>query len=293
VGSLRYGVGKEMIVKIFILVFGSCVGSFLNVCIHRLPKEKSLVFPGSFCPKCKTPIKWYDNVPVLSYLFLRGRCRECSEKISIRYPLVELITAAFFLILYLKLGLTAELAKYIFLFSLLVVVSFIDIDYHAIPVHLCFIGIIVGLLFSFWPTLELFKSGVFDLEDLPFYRALKGLLFGFGFTYAFKFFGDVGLDFYLKLRKQKSIEGEKESLGLGDVDFMGMVGVFLGISSPVLGFIVWDVVLVFFIAPFIALLYSIFVIIFKKSHLIPYLPYLSLATVVTFFWRDRILSLIF
>ena len=281
-----------MIVRIFIFVLGSCAGSFLNVCIHRLPKEESLVFPGSFCPKCKTPIKWYDNVPILSFFLLRGRCRKCSEKISLRYPLVELITATLFLVLYLKLGLTIELAKYIFLFSLLVVISFIDIDYHAIPVHLCFIGIIVGLLFSLWPTLKLFKAGVFDLEVLPFYRALKGLFFGFGFTYAFKFFGDIGIDFYLKLRKQESIEGEKESLGLGDVDFMGMIGVFLGVNSLVSGFIVWDVVLVFFLAPFIALLYSIFAIIFKKSHLIPYLPYLSLATVAAFFWGNKILSFI-
>ena len=279
-----------MIERIFIFVLGSCLGSFLNVCIHRLPKEKSIIFPGSFCPKCKTPIKWYDNVPILSFFILRGRCRKCSKKISLRYPLVELITATFFLVLYLKLGFTIELAKYIFLFSLLVVVSFIDIDYHAIPVNLCFIGIIGGLLFSFWPTVGLFKAGVFDLEALPFYRALKGLFFGFGFTYAFKFFGDIGIDFYLKLRKQESIEGERESLGLGDVDFMGMVGVFLGVHSLVSGFIVWDVVLVFFLAPFIALLYSIFAVIFKKSHLIPYLPYLSLATVVVFFWGNKILS---
>ncbi len=163
-------------------------------------------------------------------------------------------------------------------------VSTIDIEYHAIPVHLCFLGIVGGLLFSLWPTLELFKSGVFDLKALPIYNAFVGLLFGFGFTYLFKFFGDISIDSYLKLRKKESIEGERESLGLGDVDFMGMVGVFLGIKA---------VVLVFFIAPFIALLYSIFALIFKKSHLIPYLPYLSLATVITFFWGDKILSFIF
>lgn len=273
-----------MIERIFVFILGSCVGSFLNVCIYRLPKEKSIVVPSSSCPKCKAFIKWYDNVPILSYILLRGRCRECSEKISLRYPLVELITAALFLVLYRELGFTIELAKYIFLFSLLVVVSFIDIEYHAIPVHLCFLGIVGGLLFSLWPTLELFKAGVFDLEALPLYRALKGLLFGFGFTYLFKFFGDIGIDFYLKLRKQESIEGERESLGLGDVDFMGMVGVFLGIKAAVL---------VFFIAPFIALLYSIFALIFKKSHLIPYLPYLSLATVITFFWGNKIVSFIF
>lgn len=272
-----------MIIKIFAFIFGSCVGSFLNVCIYRLPKEKSLAFPGSSCTKCKTLIKWYDNVPILSYFFLKGRCRKCGEKISLRYPLVELITAIFFLVLYLKLGLTIELAKYVFLFSLLVVVSFIDIDYHAIPIYLCFIGIVVGLGFALWPTLELLKSGVFDLKVLPLYKSFIGLLFGFGFTYGFKFFGDIGLDFYLKCRKQESIEGEKESLGLGDVDFMGMVGVFLGIKA---------VVLVFFIAPFIALLYSIFAVIFKKTHLIPYLPYLSLATLITFFWGNKILSFI-
>ncbi len=273
-----------MITKIVMFVLGSCMGSFLNVCIYRLPKEKSIVVPGSFCPKCKASIKWYDNIPLLSYLFLRACCRSCGKKIPLRYPTVELITAVFFVILYSELGFSIELLKYIFLFSLLTVVSFIDIKYHAIPMHLCFLGIVVGLFLSLWPTLSFLKSGVFDLGEIPLFTAVKGLLFGFGFTYCFKFFGDIFIDFYLRLRKKESIEGEKESLGLGDVDFMGMVGVFLGVKS---------VVLVFFIAPFLALAYSIFAIIFKKSHLIPYLPYLSLATVITFFWRDRILSFIF
>ncbi len=273
-----------MSTRIWIFIFGSCLGSFLNVCIHRFPQEKSIITPGSFCPKCKTPVKWHDNIPLISYLLLGGRCRSCQKRISFRYPLVELISGAFFLALYLKLGFGLELLKYMFLFALLLVVSFIDIDYHAIPVHLCFLGIIIGLLFSLWPTSQLLRTGVFDLGALPLYAAFKGLLFGFGFTYLFKFFGDIFIDFYLKLRKKESIEGERESLGLGDVDFMGMVGVFLGIKA---------VVLVFFIAPFIALLYSIFALIFKRSHLIPYLPYLSLATVIVFFWGNKIVSFIF
>ena len=152
-----------MIERVFVFIFGSCMGSFLNVCIYRLPKEKSIVAPRSSCPKCKALIRWYDIISILSYILLRGRCRDCGERISLRYPLVELITAALFLVLYLELGFTMELAKYIFLFSLLVIVSFIDIEYHAIPVHLCFLGIVGGLLFSLWPTLELFKAGVFDL----------------------------------------------------------------------------------------------------------------------------------
>jgi len=116
------------------------------------------------------------------------------------------------------------------------------------------------------------------------FRCFIGLLFGLGFTYLFKLFGDVFIILLLYLRKKESIEGERESLGLGDIDFMGMVGAFLGIQG---------VLLVFFIAPFFAVFYSIFALIFKKSHLIPYLPYLSLATVVVFFWGRNIWSFIF
>lgn len=273
-----------MIEQIFIFIFGLCAGSFLNVCIFRLPKEKSIVSPRSSCRKCNSLICWYDNIPILSYIFLRGRCRKCKERISFRYPLIELITGVVFLVLYLNLGLSVNLAKYCFLFSLLIVVSFIDIDYHAIPVHLCFIGIVVGLGFSLWASFKFIKAGIFDYNVFPIVSSLKGLFFGFGFTYCFKFFGDIFINFYLKIRKKESIEGETESLGLGDVDFMGMIGVFLGIKS---------VVLVFFLAPFFAIIYTVFALIFKKSHLIPYLPYLSLATITVFFWGNKILNFIF
>lgn len=274
----------ETIYPVFIFLFGLCVGSFLNVCIYRLPKNSSIIRPGSFCPKCKVSIKWYDNLPVLSYVLLAGRCRRCREKIPLRYPAVELVTGILFLVLYLKLGFSIELLKYLFLFSLLILVSFIDIDYHAIPVHLCFIGIGGGLIFSLVPSIKLFYDGVFEIEAMPIFYAFRGLIFGFGFTYLFKFFGDICIGLYLSLRKQKSIEGERESLGLGDVDFMGMVGVFLGVKSAAL---------IFFLAPFFAVIYSIIAIIFKKSHLIPYLPYLSLATITVYFWGDKILSFIF
>ncbi len=280
-----------MIEKIFIFILGSCVGSFLNVCIHRLPKEKSIIRPRSFCPQCKASIKLYDNIPLLSYIFLRGKCRNCSAKISPRYFLVESLTGLMFLILYLNFGLSLFSLKFAFLFCLLIVVSFIDIDYHAIPAYLCFIGIAVGLIFSFfqsggvWNIFEDFlKLKDLTLPVSPFANSLIGLLFGLGFVYLFKLFGDVFISILLYLRKKESIEGEKESLGLGDVDFMGMVGVFLGVKG---------VLLVFFIAPFIAVAYSISALIFKKSHLIPYLPYLSLATVIVFFWGNKILSLLF
>ncbi len=274
----------EAVNRIFVFIFGTIVGSFLNVCIYRLPKDASIVKPRSFCPHCKTPILFYDNIPIISFILLRGKCRSCKEKISLRYPLVELITAIIFLALYLHLGLSWQLAKYMFFFSLLIVVSFIDIDYHAIPAYLCFIGIVMGLLFEAIATVNLLKAGqLTSLELMPIYISLQGLIFGMGFTYLFKFFGDILLSIYLGFRKKESIEGEKESLGLGDVDFMGLVGVFLGIKA---------VIVVFFLAPFFALLYSAGALFFKKSHLIPYLPYLSLATAVFFFWGNQILRFI-
>jgi len=198
--------------------------------------------------------------------------------------LVELLTALSFLILYSKFGFSLDFFAYVFLFCTLIVVSFIDIKYHAIPVYLCILGIAVGLMYKSILSISFFKSGVYDLERMPVLAAAKGLIFGLGFTYFFKLFGDVFIHFYLQARKKESIEGEKESLGLGDVDFMGMVGVFLGIKG---------VIFVFFLAPFIAVIYSIYAFIFKKSHLIPYLPYLSLAVVIAFFWQDKILSFFF
>jgi leader peptidase (prepilin peptidase)/N-methyltransferase len=274
----------EIINKIFVFVFGAIVGSFLNVCIHRLPKDMSIVKPGSHCPRCKAPIHFYDNIPLVSYLLLGGKCRSCKEKISFRYPLVELITGLFFLALYLHLGFSLTFAKFLFFFSLLIVVSFIDIDYHAIPAYLCFIGILVGLMFDFVATINLIKTGqLSDLKLIPIYVSFKALIFGLGFTYLFKFFGDIFINVYLAFRKKESIEGEKESLGLGDVDFMGLVGVFLGLKA---------VIVVFFLAPFFALAYSVVALFFKRSHLIPYLPYLSLAAAVFFFWGNQILKFI-
>ncbi len=265
----------------FSFIIGMCVGSFLNVCIYRLPREISIIKPFSFCPECKISLKWYDNIPILSYFLLRGKCRNCHKKITLRYPLVEFITGCLFFFLYNRFSLSLDFFKFVFFFSLLIVVSFVDIDYHAIPVYFCFLGILVGLFFAFYESVIIYKQGFID--NLPIIVAFKGLIFGLGFTYFFKLMGDIILNIYLSLRKKDSIEGERESLGLGDVDFMGMVGIFLGIKLTVT---------VFFIAPFIALFYSIFAIIFKKSHLIPYLPYLSLAAFISFIWGRNIITFV-
>lgn len=266
---------------IFLFIIGLCVGSFLNVCIYRLPQNESIVLPRSYCRFCKKIIAWYDNIPVISYLILLGKCRSCKKVISWRYPLVEVLTAWLFVILYSQFGFNLLFWEYSFFFCLLIIVSFIDIDYHAIPAVLCFFGIIIGLVFSMIKSIYLFKGNFLEIGELPIVESLKGLVFGLGFAYLFKLFGDTSVYIYLSLTKKDSIEGEKEALGLGDVDFLGMVGVFLGAKSAVL---------VFFIAPFIACLYSLFALFFKRSHLIPYLPYLSLASLIVFYWSDKILS---
>lgn len=270
----------DLLIKVLMFVSGACVGSFLNVCIVRLPKDQSIITPRSNCPQCKAPVKWFDNIPLVSFFMLRGKCRSCRKQISWRYPVVEAITGLLVLALYVRLGMSAELAKFVFLFCMLVVVSFIDIEYHAIPGYLCVLGILVGIALSIPKTVFYFQHGIFDFFTLPVVRTVRALIVALGFTYLFKLFGDVFIAFYLWIRGRSTIEGEKESLGLGDVDFMGMIAVFLGVKQAIV---------IFFLAPFIAALYSIFAIFFKKSHLIPYLPYLSLATLLSFFWNKEIL----
>src|SRR5208283_906517 len=116
-------------VNVLCFVFGAIVGSFLNVCIYRIPRDVSIVRPGSGCPACAAPILFYDNIPLISYVLLRGRCRKCGRTIPIRYPLVEMITAALFVVFYRVLGLSLELPVSLVFASLLIVVSFIDLDH--------------------------------------------------------------------------------------------------------------------------------------------------------------------
>jgi len=277
-----------MMYQVLWFFIGLCIGSFLNVCIYRLPKDRSIVSPPSHCPQCKKPIVWYDNIPLISFLILRAKCRHCQMRIPFRYFVVELLTGLLFVFFYSQFGLTLVFFKCVFFFSLLVLVSFVDIDHHAIPAYFCFLGIIAGLAFSAYESVPFVRAFLRSdappsIQQIPLYRTFVGLLFGLGFTYFFKFAGDMFLTMYLSLRKKESIEGEKESLGLGDVDFMGMVGVFFGIKFALI---------TFFVAPFIALIYTVFALLFKKSHLIPYLPYLSLAALVTFLWGDKILRLV-
>jgi len=136
------------VIVIFIFVIGAIVGSFLNVCIVRLPKEKSVVFPSSHCVKCQKPIAWYDNIPFLSYIFLGGRCRYCKEKISVRYFLVEFVTASTFVGFYLYFGMDKIILPYLVMVCGLVVATFVDFEHRIIPDEISIGGMLAGLIFS-------------------------------------------------------------------------------------------------------------------------------------------------
>ncbi len=135
---------------IFAFIFGAVVGSFLNVCICRLPKNESIVFPPSHCPNCDYRIPWYDNIPIISYLILAGKCRSCKSRISFQYPLVELINALLTLFLFIRFGPSLAFIVLFPFCSSMVVITFIDLEHQIIPDVISLPGIIVGFIFSFF-----------------------------------------------------------------------------------------------------------------------------------------------
>lgn len=190
------------LIEIMIFVFGMCVGSFMNVCIYRLPNSKSIVQPRSMCPQCGTMIPFYDNIPVLSYILLRSKCRHCQAPISIRYPLVELMAGLFALCVFLRFGLTVEGLVYYTFIATLLVITFIDIDHQIIPDRITLPGIPVFFLAALvLPTITLTDS-------------LLGLLAGGGILLV------IGLTYNLITHK--------EGMGGGDIKLLAMIGVLLG-----------------------------------------------------------------
>jgi len=266
-----------MVEQILVFVFGSIVGSFLNVCIHRLPLEESIVKPGSHCCHCNKQILWYDNVPLLSYLLLGGKCRFCKKKISLRYFFVELLTAGMFLLFFRLYGLSYTFISYSIFASGLIIATFVDIKHRIIPDEISLGGIAVGVAVNLVrPYIE---HGSYDL--LPVFDSLLGVLIGGGIIYFTGFLFDL---IYFKVLKRPPIQGETESMGGGDVKLLAMIGAFLGWKRALL---------TFFIAPFLGVVIGIVNLVSKKDHTIPYGPFLSLGALISLFWMDKIISLLF
>jgi leader peptidase (prepilin peptidase)/N-methyltransferase len=215
---------------VFVGLFGLIFGSFLNVCIYRLPRNESVVLPSSHCPHCQHPIRWYDNVPLLSYLLLRGRCRDCRARISPLYPTVEALTAIVFVLTFREYGLSAEAVKFVLLGMLLILLTFTDLLERQIPHAVTIPGIGLGLLFSLFvpvddrPISWLLRRWDIYLDGTAASVAgsVAGALLGGGLFYA------VGEAFYYVGGKQK------EYLGFGDVMLMLMLGTFLGVPLTLL-----------------------------------------------------------
>ena len=184
-----------------VILFGATIGSFLNVCIHRLPLRESLARPGSRCPHCAAPIRWHDNIPLLSYLWLWGRCRDCRGPISVRYPLVEGLNALGYGLIVWRLGMTVTAMVYALLFSALIVVSVIDLDHGIIPNEITYPGMVLGL-----------GIGAFILPH--WWDSFLGFLLGGGVLY-------IVAEAYFRLTG-------KEGMGYGDVKLLAMVGAFIG-----------------------------------------------------------------
>ena len=246
----------------FWLLIGSCIGSFLNVCIYRMPREQSLIRPRSRCPRCGHPIAWYDNLPMLSFLMLQGRCRHCRQPIPARYPFVELFSGLCTMVVLERFGMTPVGFVYLAFVYALIVVSFIDLEFQIIPDEISLGGLALGLAAS-WLIPALHQT---DARWLALGRSLLGGFVGGGLLYATGVLGDLLF--------------RKESMGGGDVKLLAMAGSILG----------WKMVaLTFFLAPLLALIPGVFVLLWKRSHVIPYGPFLSLGLAVSLFAGDRIL----
>jgi len=237
-------------------LIGLMVGSFANVCVYRIPRRESIAFPGSHCPACNHAIAAYDNIPLLSWLILGGRCRHCRALIAWRYPLLELVMGVSWALLAWRYGLIPELAVALTLFFLLWILSFIDLETGLLPNALTYPGIAIGLAFAWW---------LGDWQD-----ALIGAIVGYGV-------------FWLVARLFLLLTG-REGMGYGDFKLLAMLGAFMGwqalpfiiLASSVIGTIVGVV----------------FLLLAKKGLRaeIPFGPYLAVAGMVWFVWGDAVLD---
>ena len=254
-------------IYLFIFIIGLCIGSFLNVCIHRLPRGQSLLHPPSRCPDCQNLIKWYDNIPLLSYFLLKGRCRRCSSPISPRYPLVEALTGVLFLLSLLHyypitpvifaLSSSLLLLRDLLFISFLIPIFFIDLENQIIPNPLSYGIIITGLIISIFIH--------------SFLSSLAGMAIGGGLFLAVYFLGS----FFLK----------EESMGIGDIKLAAGIGVFLGWKGMLICFF-----LSFLIGATIAIT-LLLTHLKKRRDKIPFAPFLVGAALISLFLGDKLLHL--
>lgn len=242
----------DILTSLMVFLFGVSVGSFLNVVIYRIPRGESIVFPASHCPKCNHNLKWYHNIPLFSWLFLGGKCAFCKEKISPRYPVIELINGLLWVVIYLKLGLVWYLPFVMMSFSALLALSAIDFEYFAVPDSVNFFALIMALINP--------KITNLDLSN-PLISATIAA-------------GGLWLIGFLTSKAAK-----KEAMGGADVIVAGTMAALLGLNG-------------FFIALFISALLAILPSLFAKDTMVPFVPFLSMGTLIVFLYDKEIMSFV-
>lgn len=266
--------GMYAYITFLVFCFGACMGSFLNVCIWRIPREESVISPGSHCPHCNTAIAWYDNIPIISYLALKARCRQCGAPISSRYVIVESLIAVLFVLVWLKLGIPSAPPPWgltpVFTLAIIPVYwlvvfglalgTFVDLEHMIIPDRVSLGGIVLGITFSaLVPSLHRETDGYGG-----FLTAFLGAAVGVGILWLVAVLGKLIF--------------RKDAMGMGDVKLMGAIGAFLG----------WQAVLfTLMISSFLGGGVGIALVTTGKKEMqskIPYGPYIALAALIWLLW---------
>lgn len=247
-----------LILYSFVFILGLAVGSFLNVCIYRIPRDESIVYPPSRCPNCGARLKSLDLIPLLSYLINRGRCRYCDLKISPRYLLVEMLTGVVSITLFFKYGLTSDFVAFLFLTYILIAVFFIDLDHQIIPNELVIVGLIGGGVLFVYNLFHPFQI----YSDYQWWNPLLGLVSGSGFLLIVAFIGSL-------------LYHNDEVMGMGDVKLFAPIGLFLGWRMTLLAL---------YISVILGGLSSLMLILLGKANrksMIPFGPYIVIGVFIT------------
>ncbi|MEA1913783.1 MAG: prepilin peptidase [Campylobacterota bacterium] len=239
-----------ILIDIFVVLFGLIFGSFLNVLIIRLPLQQSIITPRSNCPSCNATISWYDNIPLLSFILLKAKCRHCSMAISSQYPIVEFLTAGITLLLFWKLSFSLEFIQMCVMFYLFIVLSFIDLKYKAVPDYLLLFILLLSL----------------SLVPLNIQHLLDAMLFAGGFVLL-----NFIVTFYIQNIKSKAVHDDalrsQEALGEGDLPIVASIGAVLGALCGLVAI---------FLAALFAIVPSVYNSRVKKDIQTPFIPFLSL-----------------
>jgi leader peptidase (prepilin peptidase)/N-methyltransferase len=242
---------ENLTIYIIIFVIGICIGSFLNVVIYRIPKGENIAYPPSHCPKCNAKLKPWHNIPLISYILLKGKCAYCKEKISTRYPIVELLTGFIAILVYKKMGIDIYSFITFTVFALFLALSMIDFDYKAVPDSLNLLALTLSF-FTSPDILENFKNALILMGGMSLIRYY--------------------VSFFIK----------REAMGEGDIILAGSMGALLGIKLSLMAI---------FLASLIAIIPSLYNRFSKKDLELPFIPFLALATFIVWYFNSYFLKL--